>query len=103
MEQRRDSSTQARSDSHQCVLEWEEFKIRKLGIRSILEPRLVASIINVLKTIRVREFSASSLLKCLPEIWTERNPAPSVLVRLDLNDVPISRPTVRFRLEECFL
>ena len=55
--------TQTSSDSDQCVLEWHEHTIRNFGIHAILEPHLLTYFRNTLKTICVREFLPSCLLK----------------------------------------
>ena len=51
--QRRDSSLQALSSFHQCVLEWIEHKDIS-GILALLEPRFDASFKSVLKLIFIR-------------------------------------------------
>ena len=50
-----------------------------LEILSILEPRFVASFMDVSKPIRIREFSSSWLLKCFPHFWIRRIPMNSAV------------------------
>ena len=63
------------SCSHQCVLELHEYKTRIFGTFAMLEPRLVASFMNVLKPILLREFSCLlTFFKCFQQFWTHRIP-----------------------------
>ena len=79
MEQRCNPSTRSRPNSNQCVQEWHEDKITIFWNSCTTGTSSCCFLHKRVEAIRVREFSSSELLKCIPQFWNRRFPMNSAV------------------------